>query len=197
MVCKQIQLQSIITCKPFDGKCGGVSSPKRLLFYATAIVNWHSLTKKTEREGEKSSRSPPRRSFGRFCFSQRLGGRKSWGPQPVTASVDSRMPYTSKSGKTVPDFSVSETRYIHGELKTCKVCPCLVACEGCCKGGTTKLKSSKFKCCDLESCTKPCETKCKAACEPLELKCQVALVFQLHKYIEDTTKKGWVHENDT
>ena len=39
------------------------------------------------------------------------------------------MPYTSKTGKTVPDFSVKPHQWVHGELSDCKLCkPCVTAC---------------------------------------------------------------------
>jgi hypothetical protein len=39
------------------------------------------------------------------------------------------MPYTSKNGTTVPDFSVMPHRWVHGELSGCKLCtPCVTGC---------------------------------------------------------------------
>ena len=56
-------------------------------------------------------------------LSDRPGAREKGG------SHASGMPYTSKNGTTVPDFSVMPHRWVHGELSGCKLCtPCVTGC---------------------------------------------------------------------
>jgi hypothetical protein len=94
------------------------------------------------------------------------------------------MPYTSKTGQQVPDFSVKPHRWVHGELAGCKLCnPCVTACAplapcaGACMGCARCKFGACAQLCDpvLKPCKAACDphiAKCKAGCEPHCAKCK-------------------------